>query len=192
VHAGVHVAGVDGVDPQGRLLGAEYGGDLIERGLGGAVAAPTLVGLDRGVGGDEHQPGAGAEMGEEHLGEPQGREDVDGVDLPQLLQRVVGQRGLGAGPEQAGVVDGDVEATGGGRRLGQGEAVFLAGHVAGPGDDGGELAQLGRHGLEGGRVTAVDDEVPPVGGQAAGQGEAQAPGGARDEGARGRGCPRGG
>ena len=49
VHLGPHVAGVDGVDPQGRVLGGEDAGDLVGRRLGRAVAAPALVGLDGGV-----------------------------------------------------------------------------------------------------------------------------------------------
>src|SRR5439155_12702224 len=40
VHLGAHVAGVDRVDVKVGVLGAEHGADLLERGLGGAVAAP--------------------------------------------------------------------------------------------------------------------------------------------------------
>ena len=53
VHLRAHVAGVDGVDAQ--LRAARRRGprvELLERGLRRAVAAPALVGLDGGVGGD--------------------------------------------------------------------------------------------------------------------------------------------
>ena len=52
VHPRAHVARVDGVDAQLRMLGGEDRGQLLERRLRGAVAAPALVGLDRRVGGD--------------------------------------------------------------------------------------------------------------------------------------------
>src|SRR6185437_2068226 len=45
VHLGTHVARVNGVDPKVGLLGGEDRAELIERGLGRAVAAPTRVGL---------------------------------------------------------------------------------------------------------------------------------------------------
>ena len=52
VHLRAHVAGVDGEDPQVRMLGGEDARELLERRLRRAVAAPALVRLDRGVGGD--------------------------------------------------------------------------------------------------------------------------------------------
>ena len=62
VHAGAHVAGVDGVDAQLRVLGGEHRAELLERGLGGAVAAPAGVRLDPGVGGDVEDAAAGARL----------------------------------------------------------------------------------------------------------------------------------
>ena len=58
VHLGAHVAGVDGQHPQLGVLGGEHPADVVERGLGGAVAAPALVGLDRRVGRDVDDDGA--------------------------------------------------------------------------------------------------------------------------------------
>ena len=44
---------------EGGLLDGQDGAEVLEGGLAGAVAAPSLVGLDRGVGGDVDQPGPG-------------------------------------------------------------------------------------------------------------------------------------
>ena len=49
VHLGAHVARVDGVHAQRGLLGRQHPGRVVEPGLGRAVAAPGLVGLDRRV-----------------------------------------------------------------------------------------------------------------------------------------------
>ena len=51
VHRGPHVARVEGVDPQLRLLRRQHRGELVERRLGRPVAAPAGVRLDGGVGG---------------------------------------------------------------------------------------------------------------------------------------------
>ena len=68
LHLRSHVAGVDRVDAEAGLLGAEHGGELRECGLRRAVAAPGLVRLDGRVGGEVDDPRAGGEMREARAG----------------------------------------------------------------------------------------------------------------------------
>ena len=63
-----------------RVLGAEDGCDLRERRLGGAVAAPALVGLDGRVGRDVEDARPVGEPRERELHERERREHVDLVD----------------------------------------------------------------------------------------------------------------
>ena len=77
VHLRAHVAGVDAEHAEVGSLGAEDGGELLEAGLGGAVGAPALVGLDGGVRGDRDDRGAGAEVGEERLDDAELGDQVD-------------------------------------------------------------------------------------------------------------------
>ena len=55
--SGPHVAGVDGPHPDVGLLDGQGGAQMVEGRLGRSVAAPCLVVLDRGVGGDVQDPG---------------------------------------------------------------------------------------------------------------------------------------
>ena len=52
VHLGAHVAGIDDEHAHVGMLGREHRRQLLERGLRRSVAAPSFVGLDRGVGRD--------------------------------------------------------------------------------------------------------------------------------------------
>ena len=136
VHVGRHVAGVDRVDPQLRVLDGEDGGELVEGGLARAVAAPARVGLDGGVRADVHDPAAGAAEGrEDGLDERERRDGVDGEDAQELVGRQVGELRQRARAEVAGVVDEQVEPRA--DRLGQGRAVPRVGDV--PGDGGDEV-----------------------------------------------------
>ena len=54
VHLGAHVAGIDHQHAHARDARRRARRQLLERGLRRAVAAPTFVGLDRGVGRDVH------------------------------------------------------------------------------------------------------------------------------------------
>ena len=58
VHRGAHVAGIEGVYPQIRVLDGENGGEVVQGGFRRAVPTPAGVGLDRGVGA-EHDDGRG-------------------------------------------------------------------------------------------------------------------------------------
>ena len=89
VHLRAHVAGVDGVDAQVGMLGGEDGAELLERRLRRAVAAPALVGLNGGVGGDVEDARARAQTRQCELHERERGEHVDPVDLPRVRQRVV-------------------------------------------------------------------------------------------------------
>ena len=76
VHLGSHVARVDAQHAEVGSLGAEDGGELLEACLGGGVGAPALVGLDGGVGGDGDDGGAGPQVGEERLHDPELGDEV--------------------------------------------------------------------------------------------------------------------
>ena len=183
MHVGGHVAGVDRVAPQLGVLDAEDGGQLVERGLAGAVAAPALVGLDGRVGGDVDDPPARArERRQEGRGERERRDDVHGEDPLEVVGPQAGQRRQRAGAELAGVVDQQVEAPADGR--GEGRPVGRVGDVAA---DGGDQCGPGQRGDGGGQpvaVPAVDDQPPAALVQGARQGPAEAPGGAGDDGER--------
>ena len=49
VHGGAQIAGIDRPHREGGELGRQHGTEVLERRLAGAVAAPALVGLHRGV-----------------------------------------------------------------------------------------------------------------------------------------------
>ena len=95
VHRGAQVAGVDRPHGQRGELDRQHRPEMLERGLAGAVAAPPLVGLDRGV--RRHVEDARVrrvqEQGERVLHEAEGCDDVDFEGDAQITQRVVGQRG---------------------------------------------------------------------------------------------------
>ena len=85
-------------------------------------------------------PAAQERQGE--LGQRERREHVDRVDLLEHVERVVGERRLGARAEQARVVDQQVECGAGGRD--ERRAVSGVGDVAGEGDDLGQLRSSAR------------------------------------------------
>ncbi len=68
LHLRPHVARIDGVDAELRMLGGENGGHLCERCLRGAVPAPALVRFDRGVGAHVDDPRAIAQVREARAG----------------------------------------------------------------------------------------------------------------------------
>ena len=90
VHLGAHVARVDAEHAEVGSLGAEDGGELLEAGLGGAVGAPALVGLDRRVRGDGDDGGAGPEVGEERLHDPELGDEVDLEGRAEVAEAEVG------------------------------------------------------------------------------------------------------
>ena len=63
-------------------------------------------------------------------------------------------------------------------------AVRVVADVAGDGAHRRARREFGGGGVEGGRVAGVDDEGPTLGGEGPGQGEAEAPRGAGDDGDR--------
>ena len=162
-----------------RMLGGEDPRQLLERGLRRAVAAPALVGLDGGVGGDVEDHRALVHARERELGERERGDHVDGVDALELGERVGVQGRLRARAEEAGVVDEEVDpvAGGGDERL----AVARVGDVAGQRVDGRALRQLRAGALEGVGAAGVDHEPVAAGGELAGEGEAEAARGAGDD-----------
>ena len=74
-------------------LGGEHPADVVERRLGGAVAAPALVGLDRGVRRDVDDDGAGRPGGATPPGSgPSGATTLTVNSSRQRIERVLGQR----------------------------------------------------------------------------------------------------
>ena len=135
MHLRPEIPGVDRPDRQRRILDREHGAELVERRLPGAVAAPSLVGLDPGIGGDVDQARSrrGQQEGERGLGHAEWRHHVHLEGDAQDVERVVGQRREGGRAEGAGVVDQEVEAPQGAGRGDQCPAVLLVGDVAGKG-----------------------------------------------------------
>ena len=109
------------------------------------------------------------------------REHVGAVDLFEHVERVVEQLRLRARTEDARVVDERVEAAGFACRLGELLAMFRVGNVAGDGDDARGPDSSARALSRSSRAAGVDDQGPAVLGQSAGEREAEAAGGARDE-----------
>ena len=107
-------------------------------------------------------------------------EDVDAEDAREVVEGEVLQRRLGAGAEVAGVVDEQVDAVA--RGLDQLGAVGGVGDVAGDRDDLAQGAELGRGALQRAGAAGVDDQAPAVAGQGAREREAEAAGGAGDDG----------
>ena len=184
VHPGPHVARVDPVHAHPVLLGRQHPAELLQRRLGGAVAAPALVALDRRVGGhvDDRAP-LGPQVGEGGLDDPQRGHHVGGQHALEVAGPQPGDMGEGARPQRAGVVDHQLEpaeAGGGGDQRGGVDGV---GDVAGQGDDA-----AGAGGIDGGPglgqgpgVAGVHDQVPAVGRQPLGERPAEPPAGPGDE-----------
>ena len=98
VHLRPHVAGVDRVDPQRRVLLGKDRRGLVERGLRGPVAAPAGVRLDGGVGADIDDHAAVGHARQDELGEPDRGQDIDPVDALEHVERVRPSDGWGLGP----------------------------------------------------------------------------------------------
>ena len=111
MHLRTHVAWVERVDPDRRLLSSEHLADLFERRLGGAVAAPTFIWLEGRIGGDVHDGAARHDDERQRsLDEPEWTEHVHPVDLGEHVEGICTQRRLRRGSEDTGVVDQQVEA----------------------------------------------------------------------------------
>ena len=174
VHARVHVAGVDGVDAQVVVLDREHGGEVVERGLGRAVAAPALVRLLGRVGAEVDDARA---VRERELDERERREHVDGEDLLERVERVVRERRLRARPEDRRVVDQQLQVVA--RGGDQGRAVLGVGDVAGDGDRRRSSAATSSSGPE---TRASMTSRHPRSARARAKRESEAAGGAGDDG----------
>ena len=158
VHLRPHVAGVDRVDPQRRVLLGEDRGGLVERRLRGPVAAPAVVCLDGGIGADVDDHAAVRHAREDQLGEPDRGQDVDPVDALEHVKRIAAERRLGARPEHRRVVDEQVDVLAGG--VDERSPVPVVGDVALERDDFGELPELARGPLELRAAAGVDHKCP--------------------------------
>ncbi len=119
----------------GGLLGGQDRGGVVERGLRRPVAAPAVVGLDGGVGGEvEDPPVLAAQLREQVAHQRHRCDDVDGQDLGVRRGVEVDEAGERAGAQGAGVVDQHVGTAQLARHLGERRAVPLVGDV--PGEDG--------------------------------------------------------
>ena len=120
VHLGPHVAGIDRPHPQTRLLHGQHGTEVVERGLGRAVAAPPLVWLYRGIRRHVEDPGVGRgrEGGQCLLEQGQRGDDVRLQDLAERRERVGAETGAGERPQGAGVVHHQVDSA---QRVGCGD-----------------------------------------------------------------------
>ena len=82
VHPGVHVAGVEPVDGDVRLLDRQDVGELFEAGFRRSIPSPPLITLDCGIGGDVHHcPFGRTEVGKGELDQPKRRQEIGGDDL---------------------------------------------------------------------------------------------------------------
>src|SRR5215213_5122134 len=149
VHAGAHVAWVYAVDAQVRVLGREDVGELLERGLTRAVAAPAFVRLDRGVASHVDDARILLQFVPEYLDEREGRERIRPVNLLEHVERVVEQGRLGARAEDARVVDERVKAANLAHRVRQRRPVLRVGDVSGYRDHASTFRQLGAGSLQG-------------------------------------------
>ena len=182
MHSGPHIAWVDGVDAQIRVLRAEDVGELRQGGLARAVSAPAFVRLDGGVTRHVDDGRSWLQLIPDGLRERERSKYVDAVDPLQLTGRIVQQVWLRTRTEDARVVHQRVQAA----RFVRGDrkrpAVFLVRYVAGDGHDLGEVRQFAVDGcLQVFSVAGVQDQGPAVFGQSPGQREAKAAGGAGNE-----------
>ena len=115
-------------------------------------------------------------MRERLLEEPERRQDVDLVDPSERRERIVGERRLRARPEDAGVVDEQVDARAGGGD--ERQPVLGVGDVAGNRDDTGEA---GDGVLECLGASGVDDEPPATLREGVSEGAAEAARGPGDD-----------
>ena len=102
-----------------------------------------------------------------------GATTFDLVDASQLGERIARELRLGARPEDGGVVDEQVDRVTGGPD--EAAAVPVVADVARERDDLGQLRERLRGAAELLRPAGVDHQPPAVGGERAGEGEAEAP-----------------
>ncbi len=195
MHLRLQVTGIYPPDAHGSLLRCQHVAGLLKPSLGGAVAAPARICLDGGVRGDaEHRPAAGAQPGQQQLGEGDRSHDIDLEAGTQVCDRVVRQGRQRAGTQRSGVVDQQAGAAcrGGGRsQIGTMSRVCDAAwqrqhRVARQVVLG---AQRSGSCLERRAVTSVDDELISGRGKGACQRAAEAAGGTGDD--RYKGCLHG-
>jgi hypothetical protein len=181
---GVGGAGADGVDRD--AAGAEFfggdGGHLLDGHLAGGVNAVAGDGRALEGGGDVHDATAGAEAAGGLAQCEEGAAEVGVEDGAELL---VSELGDWLADGAAGVVDDDVEAAEG--LFGLGEKPGDVGGFADIGLDGEGLAAGGGDAGDdlrggGGVARVVDDDGRAFGGEAGGDGGADAAGGTGDEG----------
>src|SRR5205085_12466964 len=108
-----------------------------------------------------------------------GREDVDAVDALEVGQLVFAERRLRTGPENAGVVDEEIDPLA--RRFHKRAQMPVVADVAWDRGDFGDGAELASSALEIGGVTPVDDERPASVSERAGKRQPEAAGGAGDD-----------
>jgi hypothetical protein len=121
-------------------------------------------------------------VGEEQLEQRQGRKRVDGVHRLESLERVVSQMWLRARAENAGVVDGEVEAASLDGCAGDALAVPRVGHVTRDSGHRCAIDHLCRGGSETIGIAAVDDDVPSAADEFTGKRTAKTSRAAADEG----------
>ena len=156
--------------------------------LAARVGAPALVGLDRGVRGDGDDRGAGAEVGEERLDDPELGDEVRLQGRAQVAEPEVGERrAAGDGPSVPALST--TRSSPPRAWAAMARSARWASSVMSPTtgitivrglERGDGLGQVGG-------VAAVEDEGPAVVGEGAGEGEAEAPRGPGDGGGGGGG-----
>ncbi len=178
VHRGAHVARVERVHPQQRFLRAEHRGQLVERGLAGAVPAPARVRRHGRVAGDgQHAPGRGPQRRQQQPGQRVRGDHVGLQHVAQVGGGQVGQRRQRRRAERGGVEHEQVEAVAGG--VGERVPVLGVGDVAGDGDDV-RPERRGR-GPQGRLRPGVEHEAPPGPGQIGGERPAETLGRSGDD-----------
>ena len=162
MHLRAHVAGIDDQDAEVGPLEGEDAAGVLQGGLGGAVAPPSLVRLDRSVRGDVHDGRVPVQQPVERLDQGDGSHDVD-VEHPQQDARVdVPERGEGACPERAGVVDEEAHGAELSCRPGQRRPVRRVSDVSADPHHVGVPRQPRHRGIESVAPAGVDDEGPAV------------------------------
>src|SRR5687767_8715229 len=131
MHVRTHVAGIGPVHLEVRVLDSEDGGELIERRLARAVAAPSLVWRDAGVTRDVHDVRARLELPAQLLQQRERGEHVREEHLDERLERIVEQRRLWGWAELAGVVHDGVEPGVSAREHGERVTMLRVDDVAG-------------------------------------------------------------
>src|SRR6185437_1835352 len=138
-----HVPWVYRIDAILGKLRLEDSGELFERRLTGAVAAPAFVGLDRRVARDIEDARAWTQVVAHRLQDSQWGHHVDHVEISQGVERDVQQGGQGTGTKGARVVHHRVQPTYLMGQTGQDRPMRRVAHVAGQGVDTGAGRESG-------------------------------------------------